>query len=103
MEEVVSDDEDIYLADWSPLSERRGAVRMRHRGKCVDGVLVSSEFSIICDHRREEFGHGHGHGVTTVFAYVTDGIEVCEEISHLNPVRNDIFIARSGSWTVPRN
>ena len=95
MEEVVSDEEVPYLADWSPCAERRGAVRMRHRGKCADGVLVNSEFSVICDRRGV---HGGDSGVTTVFAYVTDGIEVCDDISYLNPSRNDIFIEQAGVW-----
>ena len=45
--EVHEREEHLYFADYSSLRPLRGAVWMRHRGRCDLGrVLIGSEFSI---------------------------------------------------------
>lgn len=80
-----------YVADRSTLDEVKGAIRMRHRGRCENGVYVSSEFSVLCR------DHSVGNQMTTVFGYVYQGMEVCERISQL-PSTTDIVIDSCGIW-----
>lgn len=82
----------LYVADHSSLRERRGAIRMRHRGKCESGVYVLSEFSILCrDSPRDS-------QKTTVFGYVIQGMDVCDRISCLRADHHDIIIESCGKW-----
>lgn len=81
-----------FTADHSTLDETKGALRMRHRGRSPEGVYVCSEFSIIC---RDHPNNSH---MTTVFGYVHRGIEVCQNISRLNLVQNDVEIHSCGVW-----
>ena len=82
-----------YLADHSTLEKKRGAIRMRHRGRCEDGVFVSSEFSVICH------DHPNNNQMTTVCGYVYKGMEVCDYISRLNYMENDIIKQSCGPWS----
>jgi len=79
------------VADRSTLQERKGALRMRLRGRCSNnGVLVSSEFAILCTDNMT------GDPFTTVFGFVVSGLNICEEISRLDPARNRIGIRSCG-------
>ena len=64
---------------------------MRHRGRDRQGVYVSSEFSIICCDQT------NNDRLSTVFGYVIKGLEVCEEISLLDPNDVDIVIVSCGT------
>ena len=63
---------------------------MRLKGRWSNGVLVSSEFAILCTDNaiKDPF--------TTVFGYVVEGLNICEEISQLDPTRNQIGIKSCG-------
>jgi cyclophilin family peptidyl-prolyl cis-trans isomerase len=79
------------VADRSTLQERKGALRMRLRGRCNNnGVLVSSEFAILCTDNLTE------DKFTNVFGYVVQGMNICEDISRLDPARNRIGIRSCG-------
>ncbi|KAI9563493.1 hypothetical protein GHT06_010956 [Daphnia sinensis] len=79
-----------FIADHSTLDEVKGALRMRHRGRSIDGVYVCSEFSVICR------DHPNNSQKTTVFGYVHSGIEICQHISRLNLNQNDVVIHSCG-------
>ena len=80
-----------FVAKHSSFQERKGALRMRVRGRCNDnGVLVSSEFAILCT------DNVTNDPFTTVFGYVVQGLNICEEISRLDPTRNRIGIRSCG-------
>lgn len=90
----VSEVEERYLADQSTLDDRKGALRMRHRGRCEGGVYVSSQFSVICR------DHGFNTQMTTVFGYVEQGLDVCLTISRVDANANDIIIHSCGAWPI---
>lgn len=79
-----------FIADHSTLDEVKGALRMRHRGRSLEGVYVCSEFSVICR------DHPNNNQMTTVFGYVHRGIEICQNISRLNLNQNDVVIHSCG-------
>lgn len=86
--ELHEREEHLYFADYSSLRPLRGAVWMRHRGRCDLGrVLIGSEFSInlVEQVSLDSF--------TTVIGYVDEGLyTVCDEISQLDPSRNRIIL-----------
>jgi hypothetical protein len=86
--ELHEQEEHLYFADYSSLRPLRGAVWMRHRGRCDLGrVLIGSEFSInlVEQVSLDSF--------TTVIGYVDEGLyTVCDEISQLDPSRNRIML-----------
>ena len=95
LRKLVADETDVderserlYFADYSSLRPLRGAVWMRHRGRCDLGrVLIGSEFSInlVEQVSLDSF--------TTVIGYVEEGLyTVCDEISQLDPSRNNITL-----------
>lgn len=81
--------EELYMADRSPLKKTRGAVNLRLKRDYdqVNCCIVSTEFCI-------QLGDKHDyHRDSTVFAYVSDGLAICDAMSHIDCKRDNLSIS----------
>jgi cyclophilin family peptidyl-prolyl cis-trans isomerase len=84
--------EELYLADRSPLKRTRGAIFMRLKQDLTKThcFIVSSEFVILLQDQKEKSRE------STVFGSVSDGLAVCDAISHLDLTKDNVNISDAG-------
>ena len=91
----VGGPEELYMADRSPLKKFRGAVflRLKRDFTKIQCSIVSTEFCIqLSDEHKGEVHHRE----SSVFGYISDGLAVCDAISHLDCAKQHIAIATAG-------
>ncbi|KAK4020162.1 hypothetical protein OUZ56_002157 [Daphnia magna] len=84
---------ELYMADASPLKKNRGAIffRLKRDYVTTQCSIVSTDFCIHLGEKRPD-----NHRTSTVFGYVSDGLAVCDAISHLDCNRNHVAISSTG-------
>ena len=82
-----------YMADKSPLKKTRGAVFMCLKQDYTKTLcaIVSTEFCIYLSDENTV-----NHAESTVFGYVSEGLAVCDALSHLGPKKDHIAVVKAG-------
>jgi hypothetical protein len=90
----VAGNEELYMADRSPLKKVRGAVflRLKRDYTKTQCSIVSTEFCIQLSENKEEIHHRE----SSVFGYISDGLAVCDAISHMDAQKQHIAVATAG-------
>jgi len=91
----VAGNEELYMADRSPLKKVRGAVflRLKRDYTKTQCSIVSTEFCIqLSDENKGEIHHRE----SSVFGYISDGLAVCDAMSHMDAQKQHIAISTAG-------
>lgn len=84
----------LFEAPTSPLTKTRGAVYFSHRRNYLEYCrnIVRTEFGIQLAPETPDTDWA-----STVFGYVTEGLDLCDYMSQMNCSRKQVVITRAGA------